>query len=147
MIDSKRSWKHVSDMESKTFLEANHPFPHVDHRSEAGDRLVEQRESLSLLQEEIRNISDLLSIPYLFIIADPDGNVLDFLGTDSLKCFFERNHIQKGNSVAIQDAGMSAISLSIKLQSLSVVIGTEHSNNLFWELACVCTPIRIKTLL
>ncbi|WP_339322928.1 LuxR C-terminal-related transcriptional regulator [Paenibacillus sp. FSL W8-0194] len=146
MIDSKRSWKHVSDMESKTFLEANHPFPHVDHRSEAGDRLVEQRESLSLLQEEIRNISDLLSIPYLFIIADPDGNVLDFLGTDSLKCFFERNHIQKGNSVAIQDAGMSAISLSIKLQSLSVVIGTEHSNNLFWELACVCTPIRIKNV-
>lgn len=47
MIDSKRSRRQASDMESKTCLEAHNHFPNVLHRSEAGDRLTEQRDCRS----------------------------------------------------------------------------------------------------
>lgn len=44
----------------------------------------------------------------------------------------------------MKNAGINAISLCMENQAVSVVTGAEHSNKLFAELSCVCTPIRIK---
>lgn len=134
-------------MGHRTLLEANNHFPNILSMSEIKGRLIERKEILYLLQEETRNMNDLLSIPYLFVIADPDGTVIDYCGTDLLKDYFERNNITNGTSFAMKNAGVNAISLSMEHQSVSVVIGVEHSNKLFAELSCVCTPIRIKNVI
>lgn len=47
----------------------------------------------------------------------------------------------------MKKAGINASSLSRENQSVSVVIGAEHSNKLFAEMSCVCTPIRIKNVI
>jgi len=131
-------------MGQRTLLKVNDHFPNILSVSEIKERLIERKEILYLLQEETRNMNDLLSIPYLFVIADPEGTVIDYCGTELLKGYFERNHMKIGTSFAMKKAGINAIALSMENQSVSVVIGAEHSNPLFAELSCVCTPIRIK---
>lgn len=134
-------------MGHRTLLEANDHFPNTLSRSEKKDRLIERKEILYLLQEETRNMNDLLPIPYLFVIADPDGTVIDYCGTELLKGYFERNNIKNGTSLAMKTAGINAISLSMENHSVSVVIGARHTNKLFAKLSCVCTPIRIKNII
>lgn len=143
MTEIKRLWKQVSDTDLLTLLKANHS-PAILNRSEITERLIKKKETLCLLQDEIRDMDHLVSIPYLFIFADSDGTVLDYSGTDSLIRFFERNRIIYGTSLAMKNAGINAVSLSMELQSLSVVIGSEHRNRLFSEIACVCSPIQTK---
>ncbi|MFB5673908.1 LuxR C-terminal-related transcriptional regulator [Paenibacillus terreus] len=92
-------------------------------------------------------MNDMLSIPFLLVITDPDGTVVDYRGTDLLISYFERNHITKGTSFAKEHLGINAISLSMEHQAVSVVIGEEHSSTLFAELSWVCTPIRIKNVI
>lgn len=85
-------------------------------------------------------------IPFLFVITDSDGSVIDYYGTESLYDYFEQNNIKKGTSFAMKHAGINATSLSMELQSVSVVVGGEHSNKLFTELSCVCTPVQITNV-
>lgn len=127
-------------MGQRTLVEVNNHFPNILSMTEIKQRLIERKEILYLLQEETRNMNNLLSIPYLFVITDTDGAVIDYCGTGSLRSFLERNNIKNGTSLAMKDAGSNAISLSMEQQSLSVVIGAEHCNRAFSELACVCTP-------
>lgn len=134
-------------MGPRTLLEVNDRFPNILCKSAIKERLIERKEILCLLQEETRNMDDLLSVPYLFVIADPDGIVVDYCGADLLKDYFERNNIRNGTSFAMKHAGINAIALSMERQSVSVVIGPRHSNKLFAELSCVCTPIRIKNVI
>lgn len=143
MTEIKRLWKQVSDMDLMTLLKAKHT-PNILSRSEITERLTAKKEALCLLQDEIRNMQHLVSIPYLFVFADSDGTVLDYSGTDSLIRFFERHRVINGTSLAMKNAGINAVALSMELQSLSVVIGTEHRNRLFSEFACVCSPISMR---
>ncbi|MEF3306760.1 LuxR C-terminal-related transcriptional regulator [Paenibacillus sp. GYB003] len=144
MTDIVRSWNQATDLDLCTLPEADGRFPATLHRSEINERAAEKKEILDLLQEEIRNMKHLVPIPYVFAFADSDGTVLDYIGADSFIDFLESNYIKHGTSFSMKDAGINAISLSMESQSLSVVIGSEHSNASFAELACVCTPIRIK---
>ncbi|MGC6584102.1 LuxR C-terminal-related transcriptional regulator [Paenibacillus sp. Dod16] len=134
-------------MGQRTLVEVNNHFPNILSMTEMKQRLIERKEILYLLQEETRNMNNLLSIPYLFVITDADGAVIDYCGTGSLRSFLERNNIKNGTSLAMKDAGSNAISLSMEQQALSVVIGAEHCNRVFSELACVCTPLRIKNVI
>ncbi|MFB5673905.1 LuxR C-terminal-related transcriptional regulator [Paenibacillus terreus] len=133
-------------MDHRILLEVNDHFPNILSMSGIKERLIERKEILHLLQEETRSMNDMLSIPYLFMIADTDGTIVDYCGTDSLISYFERNNIRNGTSFAMKNAGIHAISLSMEHQAVSVVIGDEHSNKLFAELSSVCTPIRIKNV-
>lgn len=132
-------------MGQRICLGANGHFPTI-RTSEIKESLIERTEILSLLQEETRNMDDLLSIPYLFVIADSDGYVIDYYGTDLLQSLFKRNNIRSGTSCAMKNAGINAISLSMEHQSVSAVVGAEHKNKLFNELSCVCTPIQITNV-
>jgi len=134
-------------MGQRTLLKVNDHFPNILSMTEIKERLIERKEILYLLQEETGNMNDLLSIPYLFVIADPEGTIIDYCGTELLKGYFERNHMKIGTSSAMNKAGINAIGLSMEKHSASVVIGAEHSNRLFAELSCVCTPIRIKNVI
>jgi len=134
-------------MGQRTLLKVNDHFPNILSMTEIKERLIERKEILYLLQEETGNMNDLLSIPYLFVIADPEGTIIDYCGTELLKGYFERNHMKIGTSSAMNKAGINAIALSMENHSASVVIGAEHSNRLFAELSCVCTPIRIKNVI
>ncbi|MFB5759229.1 LuxR C-terminal-related transcriptional regulator [Paenibacillus medicaginis] len=134
-------------MDQRILLEVNDHFPNILSMSEFKERLIERKEILHLLQEETRSMNDMLSIPFLLVIANPDGTIVDYYGTDSLKGYFERNNIRNGTSFAMEYLGINAISLSMEHQAVSVVIGDEHSNKLFAELSWVCTPIRIKNVI
>lgn len=134
-------------MSQGTLLEVNNRFPNILCKSAIKERLIEREEILCLLQEEAGNMDNLLSIPYLFVITDPDGIVINYCGADLIKGYFERNSIRNGASFAMKHAGINAISLAMERQSVSVVIGPRHSNKLFAELSCVCTPIRIKNVI
>jgi DNA-binding CsgD family transcriptional regulator len=134
-------------MDQRMLLEANDHFPNILSMSEMKERLIERKEILHLLQEETRSMNNMLSIPFMLVIADLDGTVVDYRGTDSLKGYFERNNIRKGTSFAMKYLGVNAISLSMEHQAVSVVIGEEHSNKFFAELSWVCTPMRIKNVI
>lgn len=79
-------------MGHRTLLEANNHLPNIFSMSEIKERLIERKEILYLLQEETRNMNNLLSIPYLFVITDADGAVIDYCGADLIKAYFERNY-------------------------------------------------------
>ena len=83
-------------MGQRTLVEANNHFPNILSMTEIKARLIERKEILYLPQEETRNMNDLLSIPYLFVITDADGAVIDYCGTGSLRSFLERNNIKMG---------------------------------------------------
>ncbi|WP_062050425.1 hypothetical protein [Bacillus sp. JCM 19034] len=128
----------------RTLLEGNDRFPNIICKSALKERLIERKEIMCLLQEETSNLDNLLSIPYLLVIVDPDGIMINYFGADLFKAYFERSNIRNGTSFAMKHAGINAISLAMERQSASVVIGDRHSNKMFAELSSVCTPIRIK---
>lgn len=79
--------------------------------------MIERNEILNLQREESNSMNDLLSIPYLFVVADP-GGPLSYCATNLLKGYFQIDIVTHGTSFAIKNAGVNAISLSMEYQSV-----------------------------
>ena len=130
-------------MGQRTLVEANNHFPNILSMTEIKARLIERKEILYFArgnQEYER-----FAVHTLFICYNRCGWCrYRLLRNRFFKKFSREEQYKNGTSLAMKDAGSNAISLSMEQQALSVVIGAEHCNRVFSELACVCTPLRIK---
>lgn len=151
---SQHSWICLSDVEPEKIKLWNEVFTNsgldVDHtRLQVRTSDMERQELIkenwlliSFTKEEAGPLAKTTSNPYLFILTDQNGMALDFIGSETAVNALESVNVGIGTSFALEHVGISGISLSMQMDSLAAVHGSEHSLQFFSKWSCICSPIK-----
>ncbi|MCD1257278.1 hypothetical protein B5M42_000315 [Paenibacillus athensensis] len=99
--------------------------------------------ALSAVRQELEEIRRFIFQPHLFIFTNAQGIALVAYDQGLLASGAGDEELI-GCSFDVRHAGMTAIGLAMKLQTICVVDGREHTWDMLWDLSCVCTPITVN---
>ncbi|OPH48270.1 hypothetical protein BC351_38400 [Paenibacillus ferrarius] len=152
--DSKNVWISFSDIEAERIELWNNACTGAGINREIRELVVRiddvQRQELispkkwliAFVNEEVDSLSTILSNPYLIILTDQNGVAINLTGpTETIKKL-ESVNVGVGTSFALEHTGINGISLSMQLEDLVAVQGSEHSLHFFSKWSCVCSPIK-----
>ncbi|QYR23478.1 LuxR C-terminal-related transcriptional regulator [Paenibacillus sp. sptzw28] len=102
---------------------------------------LEEQFSISLVKKEISLIQ--IVKPHLFIYTNVRGVALLMNGFMEIVQVLEQHHIGIGTSFTLEHLGQNAVSLAMHTGKLSIVSGSEHTNEVFKTCSCICAPIHV----
>lgn len=97
---------------------------------------------ITSLHNEMLKISKYISVDFAAFLTDDTGEILD-LYPSSLDIEEELHNVGLGvgTSFSKHEYGLNAVSLAMEMNSMGVVKGREHTNSLFFDWNCVCSPL------
>lgn len=96
---------------------------------------------IPIAREIVDSLISNSTIPFLYFLTDQNGILRDYHGTQETVDRLDEINLKPGASFALEDAGINAISLSMRLQERIYLCGLEHDLHLFHDWACICSPI------
>lgn len=79
---------------------------------------------------------------YLFFITNDKGCVITLFGEKAILDKFQDINFEQGTFLAIEQAGINAVSVATRLQQPVIVWGSEHNFNLLTNYISLCNPIQ-----
>ncbi len=109
---------------------------------EIGQESIYHEAMILSLHNEMIKISKYISVDFAAFLTDDMGGILDlYFSSVHIKEEFDKAGIRVGKSFAKQDFGLNGVSLSMEMNSIGVVKGSEHTNSIFSNWNCVCSPL------
>lgn len=96
---------------------------------------------VSIVDVSVLPLSQSITVPHFFVFASEDLVIIKLYGTESVVRELKSVGVSPGISLDMHTAGINAISVCKAMDNSSVVIGREHTLELFSGWACVCSPI------
>lgn len=97
---------------------------------------------ISSLHNEMLKISKYISVDFAVFLSDDTGKILDiYPSSPEIQAELNRSGLSVGISFAKPELGLNAVSLAMVMNSIGVVKGKEHTNPIFSEWNCVCSPL------
>ncbi|OKP98396.1 helix-turn-helix transcriptional regulator [Paenibacillus sp. P46E] len=97
---------------------------------------------ITSLHNEMLKISKYISVDFAAFLTDDMGEILDlYPSSPDIKDELNKVGLGVGTSFSKQDLGLNAVSLAMEMNSIGVVKGKEHTNPLFFDWNCVCSPL------
>lgn len=103
------------------------------------DSLKKLEHPISIIHGELEYLSNYIARPHSFTFSGPRGYILDVMNVNN------DINIKIGESFNTLHMGVNAIGLAKETNEMSIVIGDQHSSNLFWGYSCICTPIKTSS--
>ncbi|PQP84242.1 hypothetical protein C0Q44_06530 [Paenibacillus sp. PCH8] len=107
-------------------------------------RVHYQSKIIKKIQLELEILQEQFTFPYLFILADLEGVILDLWGEGSLHWSMKPLKLKKGSLINLQSSGINALSISIQTGERIFLTGTEHKPTLLQDWKCLCLPISVN---
>lgn len=101
------------------------------------------REFIDLADQDISLIDPEIGIPHFFVVTDPNGVALRFIGQTEVIDHLRKFNVDAGTHFALEHSGINGISLAMRLQTTVVLQGDQHTLRLFKDWTCVCSPVNI----
>ncbi|UJF34224.1 hypothetical protein [Paenibacillus hexagrammi] len=148
-----KHWKDCSDISFETLKQWERRCIEAGMKSKteklvplvAESRLKEwlqtQSPFISIVQEELSQLTGRIATPHFFIMADREGIVIHVEGRPKILRDIRHYGVQEGTSFSLEHAGINGISASMQTHSLFVVQGFEHTLQMFRDWSCICMPI------
>ncbi len=111
-------------------------------QSDRGLKLIEHRELISVVKDQLQMINFQCGKPTVFILTDAQGVVLATEGSLKVIQDLEAKNVGIGTDFSLNILGINAVSIAMEQQSISIVKGKEHHMEMFHDWSCVCAPIR-----
>ncbi|WP_054942216.1 helix-turn-helix transcriptional regulator [Paenibacillus ihuae] len=97
---------------------------------------------ISSLHNEMLKISSYISVDFAVFLTDHTGEILDLHpSSPEIQAELAKAGLGVGTSFAKQELGLNAVSLAMEMNSIGVVKGMEHTNPIFFDWNCVCSPL------
>lgn len=98
---------------------------------------------ITAARSEIETVQAYIGIPFLFLLADASGTVMECISSATAPAALQSQHLQLKRGVRLDrdHAGVNAISLAMETGKVSLVRGNEHSSGLLQHLNCICVPL------
>ncbi|AXI27873.1 hypothetical protein CIB87_02170 [Priestia megaterium] len=125
-------------MEVATAITSHSNLENILNKDDLTTSLNDMEEALSIIHEELQNLSRYITSPHSFIFAGPRGYVLSVININT------QMDIELGTSLDSSHIGRNAIGVAKETRKLSIVLGREHRSNLFRGYSCICTPIEVS---
>ncbi|MDN4494330.1 EAL domain-containing protein [Ureibacillus aquaedulcis] len=84
-------------------------------------------------------------IPFLLIVTDEEGTLLDIKGDDKLNQNFEKLGARIGIECTEEDYGTNSISLALTSNQPTQVVGMQHYKTFFHGIACYTVPLTFES--
>ncbi len=102
------------------------------------------RSLINEIRSVVEPLIEISSTPMLYLFTDKNGILLDYFGSTEIMDGLNRIHVRAGTSFALTEAGINAISLSMKLKDRVYLKGEEHCLRIFQGWSCICSPVRYR---
>ncbi|GEO28181.1 hypothetical protein AAC03nite_39660 [Alicyclobacillus acidoterrestris] len=103
--------------------------------------LDRNKEFIEIATHDLSLVYTEIGVPHLFIVTDPNGTAIHFIGQTEIIDNARENNVDRGTSFAVECAGINGISLAMQLQSTVVVQGAQHTMQFFKDWNCVSSPV------
>ncbi|GMR67068.1 helix-turn-helix transcriptional regulator [Bacillus sp. MN7755] len=140
ITNSLKSWSNGSDTRKKykiTNVTTNNNSSNILSKGDLTNLLKNMDQPLSIIHDELEYLSNYITCPHSFIFSGPHGYVLSVLNIKN------NMDVEVGTSFNTLHIGVNAIGIAKETNKISIVVGREHTSNLFWRYSCVCTPIQV----
>lgn len=84
-------------------------------------------------------------IPFLLIVTDEEGILLDIKGDDKLNKNFEKLGIQPGIKCTEEDYGTNAITYALSTNQPVQIVGVQHYKTFLQGIACYTVPLTFES--
>lgn len=102
------------------------------------------RELTAIFIKGVETIIDYLQGPYLFILTDPHGYLLEYACSNDIEGELQEKDITRGISFKEDSLGTNAIALSIKLKKPVYLSKEQHYCDFFKKWYCFAMPLKFR---
>ncbi len=108
------------------------------------DIIERDRDLIKIFTQSAIKITNYICSPYLFILTDPHGYLLEYVCSKEPEGELQENNITRGVSFKEDSLGTNAIALSIILQNPVYLSQEQHFCEYFKKWFCFAVPLKYK---
>ncbi|MCZ8519469.1 MULTISPECIES: helix-turn-helix transcriptional regulator [Paenibacillus] len=152
---SKRTWSYLSDIPPQQLADwkrtvalsqITESMLRVRLRLDSGELQYRRNQHNRLIEEmkkELSGAGSFLSKLHLYVLFDTKGYLLQMVGSSPILNKLAAHRVP-GVSMALESAGLNALSVSMQLGRTSVMEGHENTCRIFGNFTAICSPVQVK---
>ncbi|AFC30713.1 LuxR [Paenibacillus mucilaginosus 3016] len=109
----------------------------LQYRRSKHSRMIEE------MKKELSGPGSFLSRLHLYVLLDAEGYLLQMVGSNPVVNKLA-GHRVPGVSMALESAGLNALSMCMQLKCTTVMMGHENTCRIFGNFTAICSPVLVK---
>lgn len=99
---------------------------------------------VSIFEQVVKSIDHFITINHLFLLTNPDGNLLAEIGTKTVLEMAKKFNIEIGTSFSEESIGTNAIALAMKLKKPVYLFPEQHYCDVLKRWYCYAVPLNVR---